>query len=138
MRSSAPRAPKPRPPARTCRVAQADLRLEVARAFWAVVTARATVDVLEQGVERAQAHVADVRERFNAGLVPPNEVASAEAQESRQRMLLIEARNQRDVAAADLARLVGADAWTVARASGRARRAEPRGRRHRRARCRRP
>ena len=42
-------------------VAQADLRLEVARAFWAVVTARATVDVLEQGVKRSQAHVADVR-----------------------------------------------------------------------------
>jgi outer membrane protein TolC len=88
-------------------VAQADLRLEVARAFWAVVTARAAVDVLEQGVARSQAHVADVRQRFTAGLVPPNEIASAEAQESRARMLAIEARNQRDVAAADLARLVG-------------------------------
>jgi outer membrane protein len=88
-------------------VAQADLRLEVARAFWAVVTARATVDVLEQGVTRSQAHVADVRQRFMAGLVPPNEIASAEAQESRARMLAIEARNQRDVATADLARLVG-------------------------------
>ena len=88
-------------------VAQADLRLEVARAFWAVVTARATVDVLEQGVKRSQAHVADVRQRFAAGLVPPNEISSAEAQESRARMLAIEARNQRDVSAADLARLVG-------------------------------
>lgn len=88
-------------------VAQADLRLEVARAFWAVVTARATVDVVEQGVSRSQAHLADVRQRFSAGLVPPNEIASAEAQESRSRMLAIEARNQRDVAMADLARLVG-------------------------------
>jgi len=88
-------------------VAQADLRLEVARAFWAVVTARAAVDVLDQGVARSQANVADVRQRFTAGLIPPNEVASAEAQESRARMLAIEARNQRDVATADLARLVG-------------------------------
>jgi outer membrane protein len=88
-------------------VAQADLRLEVARAFWAVVTARASVDVLEQGVARSQAHVADVRQRFTAGLVPPNEIASAEAQESRARMLAIEARNQRDVSMADLARLAG-------------------------------
>jgi outer membrane protein TolC len=88
-------------------VAQADLRLEVARAFWAVVTARAAVDVLDQGVARSQANVADVRERFNAGLVPPNEIASAEAQESRARMLAIEARNQRDVSTADLARLIG-------------------------------
>ena len=90
-------------------MAQADLRLEVARAYWAVVTARATVVVLEQGVARARAHVADVRERFDAGLVPPNEIASAEAQESRARMLLIEAQNQRDVSLADLARLTGLD-----------------------------
>ncbi len=90
-------------------VAQTDLRLEVARAFWALVTARATVSVLEQGVARSQAHVAEVRERFDAGLVPPNEVASAEAQESRSRMLLIEARNQRDLSLADLARLTGLD-----------------------------
>ena len=90
-------------------VAQADLRLEVARAFWALVTARATAEVLDQSVGRAQAHMNDVRQRFGAGLVPPNEVASAEAQESRQRMLLIEARNQRDLSSAALARLIGAD-----------------------------
>lgn len=87
--------------------AQTDLRLEVARAFWALVTARAAVVVLEQGVTRSQANLTEVRERFNAGLIPPNEVASAEAQESRARMLLIEARNQSDVSAADLARLIG-------------------------------
>jgi outer membrane protein TolC len=87
--------------------AQADLRLEVARAFWAVVTAKAAVDVLDQGIARSQAHVADVKQRFDAGLVPPNEIASAEAQESRARMLAIEARNQRDVSSAELTRLVG-------------------------------
>lgn len=93
--------------------ARADLRLEVARAFWAAVTARSAVAVLERAVERAQAHVDDVRQRLTAGLVPPNEVASAEAQESRERMLLIEARNQRDVASADLARLIGARVTTA-------------------------
>ncbi|HEX5111171.1 MAG TPA: TolC family protein [Vicinamibacterales bacterium] len=86
--------------------ARADLRLEVARAFWAVVTAKAAVSVLERGVARAQAHVVDVRERLNAGLISPNELASAEAQESRERMLLIEARSQRDIASSDLGRLV--------------------------------
>jgi outer membrane protein len=89
-------------------VARADLRLDVSRAFWAVVTGRATVVVLEQALSRAEANVADARARLTAGLVPPNEVASAEAQTARQRMLLVEARNLRDVAAADLARLVGA------------------------------
>jgi outer membrane protein TolC len=87
--------------------AQADLRLEVARAFWAVVTARAATAVLDRSLERAQANVADVRQRLNQGLVPPNEVASAEAQESRQRMLLIETRNQGDQSSAELARLIG-------------------------------
>ena len=77
------------------------------------MTARSTVVVLEQGVARAQADLADVRQRFNAGLVPPNEIASAEAQESRARLLLIEARNQRDLTSADLARLTGADLSSV-------------------------
>jgi outer membrane protein TolC len=86
--------------------AQADLRLEVTRAYWAVVTARASLDVLEQGVARSQAHLNDVNQRFKAGLVPPNEVSSATAQEVRARMLAIEARTQRDVAIADLARLI--------------------------------
>jgi outer membrane protein TolC len=89
--------------------ARADLRLETARAFWAVVTAAASVAVVERGLARAEANAADVRERFTAGVVPPNEIASADAQVSRARMLLIEARNQRDVAAADLTRLTWAD-----------------------------
>ena len=93
--------------------AQADLRLEVARAFWAVVTGTATVRVLEEGLTRARAHVRDVRERFSAGLIPPNEVASAEAQESRGRLLLIEAQTQRDVVSAELARLIGVDGGRV-------------------------
>ena len=89
--------------------ARGDLRLEVARAFWSLVTARATVTVLEQAVAREQAHLADVRQRLTVGLIPPNDVASSEAQESRQRMLLIEARNQRDMSSAELARLIGGD-----------------------------
>ena len=87
--------------------AQADLRLEVTRAYWALVTARASLDVLEQGVARSQAHVNDANQRFMAGLVPPNEVSSAAAQEARSRMLAIEARTQRDVTGAELSRLIG-------------------------------
>ncbi len=87
--------------------ARADLRLEVARAYWALVTARAAVGVLEQALERAQAHVRDAGERLKAGLTPPNELASAEAMAARQRVLLIETRNQRDIASSQMARLVG-------------------------------
>lgn len=87
--------------------AQADLRLEVTRAYWALVTAKASLDVLEQGVARSQAHVNDANQRFTAGLVPPNEISSAAAQEARARMMAIEARTQRDVTSAELARLIG-------------------------------
>jgi outer membrane protein TolC len=89
--------------------AQADLRLEVAQAFWALVTARATDEVLDRGLERVQAHLKDARERFDAGFTAPNEVASAEAAESRQRMLIIQGRNRVAVASAALARLTGVD-----------------------------
>jgi outer membrane protein TolC len=90
-------------------VAQADLRLEVARVFWALVSADAMVAVFDRGVVRTDSHLDVSRERLRAGLVAPSDVASAEAQVSRQQMLLIEARNQRNVSSAQLARLVGVD-----------------------------
>jgi len=99
-------------------VARADLRLEVSRAFWAVVTARSAVGVLEQALKRAEGTVADARARLGAGLVPPNEVATAEAQAARQRMFLVEARNLQEVTAADLGRLVGAPPDQVVEAEG--------------------
>jgi outer membrane protein TolC len=89
--------------------AQSDLRLEVTRAYWAVVTAQAASDVLKQSLGRAQANVDTVRQRFNVGLIPPNEIASAEAQASREQMFLIDAENQRALASAELARLIGVD-----------------------------
>jgi outer membrane protein TolC len=84
-----------------------DLRLEITRAYWTLVTARESVVVLEQALERMQAHLADVKNRLDAGLVPPSDVLSVQAQASRQQMLNIQARSARDVAEADLARLVG-------------------------------
>jgi outer membrane protein TolC len=56
--------------------------------------------------------VRDVRNQLSAGLVPPNDVLSAEAQASRQRMLAAQARSQREVSEAELARLVGATPGT--------------------------
>jgi outer membrane protein TolC len=56
-----------------------------------------------------QAHVADLRTRLDQGLIPPNDVLSAEAQESRARLVAIEAGNARAVAVADLRRLLGSE-----------------------------
>ncbi len=63
--------------------------------------------MLDRSVESLDAHVRDVRARLEQGLVPPNEVLSAEAQRSRQRVLALEARNTRAIAEADLRRLIG-------------------------------
>jgi outer membrane protein TolC len=65
-------------------------------------------------MEVVETHVTDVRARLSAGLVPPNDLTSAQAQASHQQLLLIEARNQRAIAEADLARLTGRDGVTVA------------------------
>lgn len=89
--------------------ARADLRLEITRAFWAVVTAGEAVRVVDRALEAIGAHVADLRSRLEQGLIPPNDVLSAEAQEARQRLLAIEAGTTLAVARADLARLLGAD-----------------------------
>ena len=86
---------------------RADLRLEVVRAYWALATAHESQRVLDEAVSRADADVRDVRVRFDNGLIPPNEVSSAEAQRSRQQVQQIEARNLRSSALEDLRRLTG-------------------------------
>jgi outer membrane protein TolC len=92
--------------------ARGDLRLEITRAYWALVTAAESVRVVDESVKRVSAHLRDVRNQLSAGLVPPNEVLSVEAQESRQRMLSVQARTTRDVAEAELGRLIGAEPGT--------------------------
>ena len=87
--------------------ARADLRLEVTRAFWALVTSADSLRVVEQSLGRMDAQLGDVRNRQQAGFLAPSDVLMVEAQRSRQHLLLIEARNGRDLAASDLKRLAG-------------------------------
>lgn len=92
--------------------ARGDLALEISRAYWTLVISTESQRVVEQAVTRIDAHLKDVRSQLAAGLVPPNEVFASEAQQSRQRMLTVQARSARDVAEAELARLVGAPPGT--------------------------
>ena len=94
--------------------ARADLRLEITRAFWAVVTARETETVLKRSLEVVLVHVNDVRARLASGLIPPNDVSSAEAQASHQRLMALEAATRRGIAESDLRRLTGHDTATAA------------------------
>jgi outer membrane protein len=87
--------------------ARADLRLEITRAFWALVTAREAEAVLARAVGSLDSHVRDLQSRLDQGLIPPNDLLSTEAQRSRQQMLAIQAANARGIAEADLRRLLG-------------------------------
>jgi outer membrane protein TolC len=89
--------------------ARADLRLETTRAFWTLVTAREAESVLARSLESIDSYVSDLKARLDQGLIPPNELLSAQAQESRQRVVSIEATNARRIAEADLRRLMGTD-----------------------------
>jgi outer membrane protein TolC len=90
--------------------ARADLRLDITRAFWALVTAREAEQVLTRSLDRIAAYVRDLRARLDQGLIPPNELLSAEAQQARERVASIEAGNSRRIAEADLRRLTGNEA----------------------------
>ena len=87
---------------------EADVRLDVARAFWGLVVATESERVVGESLARMGEHLRDVRNQLEAGLLPPNDVLTTQAQEARQRMLSIQARATREMAEADLARLVAA------------------------------
>jgi len=89
--------------------ARSDLRLEITRAYWALVTARETEGVLGAAFRSLDAHVSDLKTRLDQGLISPDELLSAQAQRSRQRVASIEADGTRQTAEADLRRLIGGD-----------------------------
>ena len=89
--------------------ARADLKLEITRSFWAVITARAAADVLRQALDRTNAHLVDVRNQLDVGLVPPSDVLTIEAQLAHQRTLSIESNNIVESTSAEFRRLVGLD-----------------------------
>ena len=87
--------------------ARNDLKLEITRAFWAVVTSTEAVRVVDESVKRMDAMLDDVRNSLKVGLAAPNDVLSVEAQRARQQMLLIQARNSLEQTLADLRQLIG-------------------------------
>jgi outer membrane protein TolC len=86
---------------------RADVRLDATRAYWQLAMAREAVRVMEESLRRVESHLRDVTNMRAVGLLAPNDVLSVEARRSRERVLLIEARNARDVAEADLRRATG-------------------------------
>jgi outer membrane protein TolC len=91
--------------ARDVAAVEADLRFDVTRAYWTAVTAAEAVRVVEQALARLDRHIEDLRTRLEAGLIPPNEVLTAEAQRARQDVQVIDARHGAELALAELRRL---------------------------------
>lgn len=91
---------------------RSDIRLEVERAYWTLVGADESLRIVTLSEKQIAAHAANVRNALAVGLVPPSDVLTAAAQVSRQRMLTIQARSAREVAEAELARLIGLGAGT--------------------------
>jgi outer membrane protein TolC len=89
------------------RTVEADLRLEVTRAYWLLVVSRQAEQVLVQAVARADASAGDVKARVDAGVLPPNDLLSAQAQRAREFVRLVQARRDAAVAEMDLVRLLG-------------------------------
>lgn len=94
-------------------VVAADLTMEIATTYWQVLTTRATVAVLDEGLARTDVWVTDVRARVDAGVSSPHEVVQAEAHRARQRVQRILAAQAATVAERELVRLTGLPARQV-------------------------
>ena len=68
------------------------LRLRTFRDFPYLYRAEVVVGVLARALQRADASLDTVRVRVETGLLPPNDVLSAQAQRARQNVQLIHAR----------------------------------------------
>ncbi len=90
------------------RANEQDVRMDITRAYWGLVTARDAARVLQQALDREDAYVGDVRSRVEAGVLPPNDLLSAQAQRAREFVQLIQATNDAAVAQVALGLLIGA------------------------------
>lgn len=88
-------------------VVVADLTMEIAATYWQVLTTRATVAVLDEGLARTEVWVNDVRARVDAGVSSPHEVVQAQAHRARQRVQRIQAAQAATLAERELVRLTG-------------------------------
>jgi outer membrane protein TolC len=84
-----------------------DVRMDVTRAYWGLVMARENIRVLKQALDREDAYVGDVKSRVDAGVLPPNDLLSAQAQRARESVQLIQATNDAAVAQIALGLLIG-------------------------------
>jgi outer membrane protein TolC len=84
-----------------------DLHLEVATAYWSLVTARETARVLAEAVASYDAHLADARNRAEVGMAARNEVLAVQVERDRAELSRLRAASEAEIAQANLRRLLG-------------------------------
>jgi outer membrane protein len=91
------------------RTVTGDVALETANAYWSLVTARQSQRVLSDAVQSYEAHLTDAENRERLGLSARNEVLSVQVERDRAQLNALRARNEAQLAQANLARLLGLD-----------------------------
>jgi len=86
--------------------ARAEVALDVKRAYYDVLLASRSVEIVEMSTELAREHLEQVRLRLSAGRASELEALRAEVELENLMPQLVQARNQRDVAMLNLKRLI--------------------------------
>jgi outer membrane protein TolC len=84
-----------------------DLVHETVTAYWSLVTAREAERVLAESIASYEAALKQVRDRFAAGVAARNDVLSVQVDRDRAELQRLAARNDADVANANLLRILG-------------------------------
>ena len=83
-----------------------DVRLQVAQAYINVLRAEAAVKVAENHVASLNAHVEDVSNLFEQGMVARNDLLAAQVERANARQQVVQAKNQLDLARAQFNQLL--------------------------------
>jgi outer membrane protein TolC len=84
-----------------------DLIYNVTNAYWSLFKANEFKKVVDENVEQVKAHLKDVQNFFNQGIVTKNEVLKVEVQLSNVQVLQIDAQNNVQLATIGLNSLIG-------------------------------
>jgi len=87
---------------------QTETAYAIRSAYWSLVKARESRRVIDENVEQVGAHLADVRNFFDQGILTRSEVLKVEVQLSGVRLAALDARNAEETAAVWLNNLISA------------------------------
>ncbi|HEU4403174.1 MAG TPA: TolC family protein [Candidatus Polarisedimenticolia bacterium] len=85
----------------------ADLVLETSAAYWSLVTTREDERVLREAIAAYEGHLDEARNREAVGMAARNEVLAVQVERDRAELARLQSANGAEIAAANLARLLG-------------------------------